>query len=284
MVNRINVTGESVYVVVDGQQKLRTILEFITGEHRVKTITERFKSIKKFDDLNEAEKQQFWRFPIVVRDLENSSEPEIRDLFQRLNKYSFVLNEQELRNAKYQGEFLKSVEKITENEFWVTSGLFSPNDFRRMIDLEFVSVLLSTLIGGIFNRKERVDEFYVNYESDFDKDQYIDRVSNIIEIIKAVIPSIKETRWKNKDDFYTLFLLVDSLKVQVSDTEAIVKLRTSLEQFEREVDDARLLDETDIDKDINDYIRAATSDTNSKEPRLRRLRILSTYVKKRLEP
>lgn len=284
MVNRINSVGESVYVVVDGQQRLRTILEFVTGEHRIKTIVDHFKRIKKFDDLTESEKQKFWRFPIVVRDLEDSSELEVRDLFQRLNKYSFVLNDQELRNAKYQGEFLKAVEKITENEFWVTSGLFSPNDFRRMIDLEFVSILVSTLIGGIYNRKERIDEFYINYESEFDKDQYIDRVNNILDIIKSAIPNLKETRWKNKADFYTLFLFIDTLKIQVSDIDEIKKLRSALEKFEADINEARLMEESEIDKDINDYLKAATADTNSKEPRVRRLRILINYVKKQLEP
>ena len=101
MVNRIKPEGESTYVIVDGQQRLRTILEFISGEIEIKSPVKDHENIRNFSDLNDTQKQRFWRYPIVVRDLEDSSDDEIRSLFQRLNKYAMVLNEQELRNARF---------------------------------------------------------------------------------------------------------------------------------------------------------------------------------------
>lgn len=42
ILNRITSAGESTYVVVDGQQRLRTILEFVTEEFIIKTPSDLF--------------------------------------------------------------------------------------------------------------------------------------------------------------------------------------------------------------------------------------------------
>jgi len=51
-------------------------------------------------------------------------------------------------------------------------GLFSVNDVRRMSDLEYISILFSTLIGGIYNRKDQLDEYYTQYEEEFNEKDY----------------------------------------------------------------------------------------------------------------
>lgn len=281
LVNRINPNGDSIYVVVDGQQRLRTIIEFITEEHKIKRINDSLSQIKKFNDLSDPEKQKFWRFPIVVRDLEDSSDEDVRDLFQRLNKYSFKLNDQELRNAKFKGEFLKTVEKISENDFWINSGLFSPNEFRRMSDLEFIGLLLSSLIGGIYNRKDRLDEFYSMYESEFEEaDFYIEKFHQITDIIKLSLPNIKTTRWTNKADFFTLFLFVNNSNLILTNKEMIEEFSSLLNSFEKSIEDFKATSNPNL-QIFMEYNNHATADTNSKEPRIKRLKILTDYIKEK---
>lgn len=195
IVNRITGDGNSTWIVVDGQQRLRTILEFVNGELKVDINDERYKHIHYFSDLkSDDEKKKIWRYPIVIRDLEDSSDDDVRNLFQRLNKYSFPLNDQELRNARFRGLFKSSVESISDHEFWTSTGTFSANDIRRMGDLEFISIILCALIGGIFHRDERVDEFYAMYEIEFDQHKYyLDQFVSIIEIIQTILPDIKKT-------------------------------------------------------------------------------------------
>lgn len=279
MVNRIKPTGESTYVVVDGQQRLRTILEFVNLELELRQAPQNYPSIRKFTDLSDEEKQRFWRYPMVVRDLEDSSDDEIRNLFQRLNKYAFVLNEQELRNARFKGSFLKTVEKLGEHSFWTISGLFSANDIRRMIDLEYIGILLTTIIGGIYHRKERLDEFYVMYEPGFDEaNHYIERFGATLEAIEAILPNIRKTRWANKADFFTMFLCLDQLNTDTSDTESINIFREKLLNFEVMI--AKAKNEPDqVEQKYKDYSDAATVATNDKDRRLRRFRILNEYLR-----
>jgi len=206
-VSRITSEGKTKYIIVDGQQRLRTIIEFTKGDYTLKTSPRNHAHVKQFSDLTPTEKQRFWRYPIVIRDLEDSNDDEVRELFQRLNKYPVSLNEQELRNARYKGHFLKTVEKISDNEFWTSSGLFSANDIRRMLDLEFISILLCTIMGGIFNRKDRLEEFYTNYEEEFEESGfYVDRFNRNLDAIDIILSDMKKRRWRNKADFYTLFL------------------------------------------------------------------------------
>ena len=276
MVNRIKPSGESKFVIVDGQQRLRTILEFIEDKFELKKNIDDYRGVHKFSDMTDEQKGSFWRYSIVVRDLEDSKDIEIRDLFQRLNKYSFVLTDQELRNARFKGEFLKIVQIITEHDFWVTSGLFSANDIRRMLDLEYISILLVTLIGGIFNRKERLDEFYGMYEDEFeDSAFYQDRFERIIKNIEEILPDIKKTKWKNKAYFYALFLCIDEHEIKKEDFKTISDKLTA---FEKKVQSAKTDPET-ADVNFAQYLDAATYGTNDKEKRIRRFKILRDYLK-----
>lgn len=283
VVNRITPSGESSYVVVDGQQRLRTIIEFITEEFMIKNVSKHLPDVKRFSDLTNDQKQKFWRYPIVVRDLEDSTDEDVRDLFQRLNKYSFVLNDQELKNARFKGYFLKTVESIGELSFWPASGLFSANDIRRMIDLEFISILLSTMIGGIFHRKDRVDEFYVMYENEFDEaNYYLDHFQELLELIDLVLPNIRKSRWSNKANFYTLFTCLDQYKFDATKQQILIsKLSAVLTDFAQQVIEAKN-DPENASVPVREYADAATYGTNDKERRVKRHKILTDYLKKKL--
>ncbi|MBN2315865.1 MAG: DUF262 domain-containing protein [Sedimentisphaerales bacterium] len=278
MVNRITPSGDSKYVVVDGQQRLRTIIEFINEELVIKHTLESFKHVTTFKDLTDDEKQKFWRYPIVVRDLEDSTDSDIRGLFQRLNKYSVALNEQELRNARFKGEYLQAVQKLGEHDFWASSGVFSANDFRRMLDLEFISILLTTLIAGIFNRKERLDEFYAMYEDEFEESNfYNDNFNKILDVIDMALPNIKKTRWKNKADFFSLFIAVANLGVKKSDAQVVAQLEKLFPDFANKVEKAKI-EPDEVEGNFREYLDAATYGTNDKEKRQRRVKILSEYL------
>jgi len=278
IVNRVNAAGDSKWIVVDGQQRLRTIIEFVTNELEVTISIQPFKNVSKFFDLSDDQKTRLWRYPMVIRDLEDSTDGNVRDLFQRLNKYSITLTDQELRNARFRGLFLKAVNNLSENEFWTTAGLFSANDIRRMLDLEYISILLTTMIGGIYNRKDRIDEFYIMYEKEFDEiDFYTNRFIKSIETIDALLPNIKRTRWKNKSEFYTLFLLVDGHPEAFDTPDKMAAQAAKLNVFSEKLIQIRENSEAST-PELTDYLDASTYGTNDKEKRIRRLKILKLFM------
>ncbi len=51
VINKVTSIGESSWIVVDGQQRLRTILEFVIGELKVDIQVEQYNHIHYFNDL-----------------------------------------------------------------------------------------------------------------------------------------------------------------------------------------------------------------------------------------
>jgi hypothetical protein len=141
-----------------------------------------------FDDLSEDERKRIYNYNFVVRVLPDLPEDELRAVFRRLNRNVVALNKQELRHATYWGEFIQSVENIADHESWAEVGLFTPNDIRRMIDIEYVSELAIGYSHGLQNKKESLDKWYEAYEKEFPDRRRTERAFNstLQEIVSAI--------------------------------------------------------------------------------------------------
>jgi hypothetical protein len=147
----VTAKGEEEHIVVDGQQRVRACLEFISNEFTLGEESEDFSGCS-FDDLDDETKQRIFSYKFVVRTLPNLSDAELREIFGRLNRNNVALNRQELRNATYWGEFITSMTQISQMPFWINSGLFTSNDVRRMLDIEYISELASAFLFGPQNK------------------------------------------------------------------------------------------------------------------------------------
>src|SRR3954451_7137084 len=125
-----------------------------------------------------------------------------RKIFTRLNRNVVALNEQELRNATYWGPFIKAIQQMADDDpFWAESGLFSANDHRRMLDHEFISELAVAFLHGPQNKKDRLDQYYLQYEENFeDRDRLLTTFRKVTAEIEKLIPRLTGTRWKKKSD------------------------------------------------------------------------------------
>jgi hypothetical protein len=201
--------GNDKYVVVDGQQRLRACLEFVEGRFTLDPDDSPDLADMSFYDLSEDQKKQFYGYNFVVRVLPEMPEQDLRAMFQRLNRNVVALNPQELRHATYWGEFIKTIESLTNDDRWTLCGVFTPNDIRRMIDAEFISELVVGLLHGHQNKKEKLDDWYQAYEREFSKkDEMVSIVQSTLGELLAILPDIERTRWRKKSDFYSLFLFL----------------------------------------------------------------------------
>ena len=98
--------GTTHYTVVDGQQRTRALLDFVGDKYGLEAEFTPEWGERKFSDLPPDLQQRIWAYSLVVRELHEASEADVRGLFERLNRFVFALNAQELRNARYKGEFL----------------------------------------------------------------------------------------------------------------------------------------------------------------------------------
>ena len=206
--------GRSEYVVVDGQQRITAILEFIGVNEREPFELQYLDDDSQwsgyvFGDLSDGQKAELFGHSMAVRYLHDAADADVEDLFRRLNKYVTTLNAQELRNATYRGPFFRLSERLAQDSYWSENRLATPEAIRRMRDIEFVSdLLIGVLHGPQSGNRKTLDDYYAiyeDYEPEFRGQRSCRRrFLSTLELIQQMLPDIRTTRWSNKTDFYSL--------------------------------------------------------------------------------
>ncbi|OHB14670.1 MAG: hypothetical protein A2431_00475 [Candidatus Zambryskibacteria bacterium RIFOXYC1_FULL_39_10] len=277
--------GTTKYNIVDGQQRIRTILEFIDGEFSLlEEYTPNYADFI-FKDLPSEAQKKFWGFTIFAREIVDVKEEDVKNLFRRMNKNVVTLNAQELRHATYDGTFIKLMEEEAEDAFWSENKIVTPNEIRRMTDVQFVSDIFVSMINGIQDKTIELDRYYQLYESEFaDKSKWKDRFFTIKQNILEIVPDLKNTRWKNKSDFYTLFISLNSLINENKNIKKnkIPKLQIALKNFSNQISKAvqKTSKGKGLSKDIANYLNAVTKSTTDKDRRMTRHKIVLNILKK----
>jgi hypothetical protein len=292
--------GASTYAIVDGQQRIRTVLQFIGCDtNSIEQEYNKFPLDKlkpdspwknmTFTDITDEQKRRFYGYSFAVRYLNTESDKEVRDMFERLNKYLTPLNAQELRNATYTGPFIKLAEKLADNEYWAENRIVRAAAIRRMLDVEFMSELLIGVMHGPQGGSAKIiDEYYKqyeDYEDEFPEQQRVERsFSEVLTKIQLIFPEIKVTRWGNKTDFYTLFVTLASLlRTSELPQKKVREIRKALDGFAKEIDRRLADEEATVSRSAIDYVRAVEKGANDKKRRADRqaalIEVIGGYFK-----
>lgn len=287
----------SIYAVVDGQQRIRTALQFIgideTGSEqeyngfsldKLENRDSPFRGLR-YADLSVDQRNSFLTYRFAVRQIDTGDDEQVRDLFKRINKFVTKLNDQELRNATYTGPFVQAVNHLSDDPFWAQSGLVTPSQIRRMKDIQFVSELLIGVIHGPQGGGAKViDSYYTMYE-DYDEQFPSQKTATQrFELTRSVVKDLLSTsgldRFRsNVTDFYSLFVCVAALLIQNKLlVERLSKVRAALRSFGDAVD-IRLSDEAaKVTDEVIRYVRAVEKGANEKGRRAERHEVLTALL------
>lgn len=217
---KLNVqTRQSIREVVDGQQRLRTILSYlkdgfvISKKHNPTFGGLYFSQLNQVDENIQA---SILNYEVSTDLLVNMPDAEILDIFGRLNSYSVTLNEQEKINANHFGPFKTLADRVahTFNDFWNDSKILTDKEILRMADVNLCADLLIAMIEGIKSKKQ-IRPFYGAYEREFNHDTALleEKFSSTIATIQGIFGNdIKGTEFKRIHLFYTLFTCIYHLK------------------------------------------------------------------------
>ncbi|MGN8345261.1 DUF262 domain-containing protein [Pseudomonas sp. SMV71] len=270
-------TGQQQHIVVDGQQRITSILQFIDNSFPL-PINDNWKG-QYFRDLNIGQKELFWDYKIVVRFLRKTNDDEIRNIFTRLNTNNIVLNDQELRNARYTGRFKQLAERLADNSYFQSIGLFTARDVRRMLDIEYVSELLLRQVYGITNKKDMLELAYMEYDDEFPMEiEHENAFNSTIGLIKTLLDKDNLPLFKSKGVFHSLFgvcleYCISQDRLYFQNIDEVKRRLTEL------VVRAKNNDFVQGDADIAAYAEVSSRSTSDKSKRAERERIFWDIIK-----
>jgi len=215
--------------VIDGQQRLRTLISFVDesalpdfdpDRDRFTVWREHNPSIasKKFKSLDKSVRSRILGYEFSTHVLPNSTEDrDILMIFARLNSTGTTLNAQELRNAEFFGVFKTLMYQLAyeQLERWIGWGVFSEEEVSRMAEVEMTSDLVGNMIAGLSGKSQaKLRGWYRQYDEALTgSDELTRRFRDTMDSIEEILgESIRTTVFTSQVYFFSLFTLLYELK------------------------------------------------------------------------
>lgn len=214
-------TLESKREVVDGQQRIRTIISYVKPELLPDLkATDRFKiqrnhnkelAGKTFDQLPADVKSQILDYEFSVHTFPASvDDGQVLQIFARMNATGLKLNNQELRNAAFFGLFKTSMYALATEQLdrWLRWDVLNDSDISRMKEVEVTSEFAMLIMRGIGSRSAKnIDKAYKDHDAEFaDQDLVERRFREVMDRIDETIgDDIGKTIFGNVTWLYPLF-------------------------------------------------------------------------------
>ena len=285
--------GQTITHIVDGQQRINAIFDFIAGKYKLQKkyltdneIIDRYGD-KCFEDLDDNTKKSIWSYEMSIIYLDKDfSIEEVRKMFYRLNLTDYNLNEQEKRNS-LNSKFGAISEELANEEFWDEYKIFSPRDVRRMQDIEYCSSILILAREGIIDqtKNERLDQIYKEFCEDYkDAESDVQKVHEAMKLIEKLTKREINGFVNKKIQMYTMFsVMFDFVENSIDVSESVIQMFSAFENcytiFKNEYD---LQGETEAERKILEYLKkyklASSEGVNKLSNRMIRFEVLKKVL------
>ena len=255
------------YEMIDGQQRTRTFIGYQKGFF---TDTNRLLYVNS----NGVELYNSYKINVCLVRTEEEEKGLIEDFYYRVNKYGVKINRPEMKRAGFaQSEFQELIEKLAKEQSFVQLAIFSEKTLERLNDLDFISELLVLINNGITDKKTTVDRVYESQENiSF---EYLEsRFNEIIQKLTDLneIYPISKTRYRQRNDFYTLFSFLLFNDKLIYDEILIYQYKLLV------LVDEDIYPTNDKCWAFQDYATNCVSQSNSKKARIERLKFFEDLL------
>jgi hypothetical protein len=267
--------SNNTYEMVDGQQRAESICRFINGD-----ITDSLKN--KFSDIDSKRFMDYKLNITEITKVDVTSGESISSFYALVNKQGEHLNPAEINKAQYSNHpFMQLVEFLLDTKQVADIDIFTTKTKARMNDRTLIEEIVAYLYGGIYDKKDYVNVLYNTELTSIDVEQLKDTFLNVITRIDRLnsIKPINQTRYRQRNDFFTLFNFIHKHSAEISDE--LLDFQYNILIW---IDNNNLIrpsnDECEI---LQKYAFSCVTQSNSKHSRETRLEILETILLNRSE-
>lgn len=199
--------------VVDGQQRLRAVLDYVDNRFPVLRVHNDQFGGCYFRDLDDDTQYRFMRYRFLLNVLDDVDDRDILSIFARINTHTVVLNAQERRNAEFFGAFSQLVARLAleHYDFWTANGILTDRAIARMAESELVADLLIAVLAGIRRGSgAEITEFYRRYDDELpDTEMLEERFRGTMRAIQELLcEELASSPFRRRPLFYSLFCFV----------------------------------------------------------------------------
>jgi hypothetical protein len=285
---------EPTRLVVDGQQRLRTVLGYIDDKClKDRDEADTFAVLrthnaelagKTFKQLPPSVQQRILQFEFSVHVLPPATANSVLlEIFARMNATGTRLNDQELRNAEFSGAFKQLAYALSYQELdrWLRWGLVSKSQVARMLNVELMSELLMFLLDGLTSKSQpAIRKTYDTFDDAVAHEKVLKmRSESVLDAIDEVYCTsaglgepheFSRSPFSGQGWFYVLFAFLHDLSF-----EATVKARPStratalpIAKIRKHLDrKAAALESGAMDDKLLKALRGAATDKASRQAR-----------------
>lgn len=167
-------TRSTVKEIVDGQQRSHTLQNFYNKKFKLssKIETEELRG-KNYNQLSEEYQSRFIAYSLPIDEFRGVQPVQIQDSFRRMNASNVPLNDEEQRNARFQGPFKWFIQRVANrfSEQLRAVGVISRRDIIRMGDTRLYAEIIHTVLNGFVTTKgPQIDALYKRFNTAFEEE------------------------------------------------------------------------------------------------------------------
>lgn len=280
--------------VIDGQQRLLTVIDFLNDKIRLSRASKKFAGLL-FSELPDDVQNLFVMYPIQADVILAAERPQLLEMFRRINAYTAPLNSAEKRHSRFQGRFKWFVIEIADQISPILEefGILTTKQIIRMADAELIAELVLVLERGLINKSEKAtNELYEQYDNVFENEErYADIILEFFNLIPELFNDLRKSFIMKTYAIHSFFSAFAHIKYGIPNGETDLNIpcrhqdiRVGDEVVQQLLTVAAAHETKDIDGPYRQYVQAAIGTTTKVTQRKARTRSLAQILDPHEEP
>lgn len=192
--------------IVDGQQRVTTIIAFLKGDFALGRNSKSHRGMR-YNDLDEDTQHRFLSYTMSIDTIREADRTQILQMFRRMNAFTLPLSDAEKRHSEFFGEFKDFVTRVLDDNPILTEWeVLTARQVVRMGDAEFIADLTMAFEQGVVNTtKTNLYAIYKKYDAVFETAEHFEaKLQDVFSFISEQLSTLRGSFMTRPAAFFAL--------------------------------------------------------------------------------